>query len=137
MMVRPNTRDLTMPPLTSRETTLWTMPEKYEPALTPNSSTPDRKASQDAHHIENGGEERHRNDPGQQFRGHHILQGVDRHGVQGVQLLGDPHDADLRGDGAPGPAGDHEPVSTGPNSRMRLKATADPKALSEPYRRRV
>ena len=32
-----------MPPFTSRETTLWVIPEKYEPELTPKSSTPTTK----------------------------------------------------------------------------------------------
>ena len=65
-------------------------------------------AAQDTHHVEDGGEQRHRDDPGQQFGHHHILKGIDGHGVQGVQLLGDPHDADLGGDCGPGPGRDHD-----------------------------
>ena len=65
-------------------------------------------AANDAHHVEDGGEQGEGDQGGGQARAHQIGHGVDVHDVEGVDLVRDAHDADLRRHGGSGAAGEHD-----------------------------
>src|SRR5581483_4918780 len=68
----------------------------------------DHVGAVDRDHVEDRGQKRHGNQPGDDPRRDQVLDRVDRHRIQRVDLLGDFHAADFRGHGRAGAARDHE-----------------------------
>ena len=53
-------------------------------------------------------EQGHHQNPGPDPGNNQVMDGVDGHNLQGVDLLGDPHGPQFGGDGRPGPGIDHQ-----------------------------
>src|SRR5215813_4387614 len=68
----------------------------------------DQITAEDAHDVEERRHHRERHDAGQNRRRDQITKWIERHHGERVDLLGDPHDADLGGQRRAGPPGDHQ-----------------------------
>jgi hypothetical protein len=68
----------------------------------------DQITAVDAHHIENPGEQGESDQPGDQGRHHEVTHRVQRHDGECVDLLGNPHDAELGRERRPRAPGHHE-----------------------------
>src|SRR5580704_4123300 len=78
-------------------------------------------AAQYAHEVRPGGEARHHHGHGQEFRHHQKCNRIERHSLEGVQLFGYAHRADLRGECRAGSSDDYD----GGNQRAEFAGDGD------------
>ena len=71
-------------------------------------SDADEVSAVDPDHVKDSGEQRHRDEAGDDARRDQILDRIDRHGVERIDLFSDLHTADLCRHRRAGSAGDHK-----------------------------